>query len=440
MFNIVTNNFFIVLATRSDERGLECQKLYNYFTLNGWMAVNDIRDADFVIFAAVFYLCYEDDNCIDVIKHYARKMKRSARVVITGCMPDEVSLKLSKICDFTFIPPTDLDKLDQMLKSRIKFSEVKDVNRIEAKQIFYRPIIKRLLISRAKFIRWIEGFRINRNIFFRAYNYLLNLFWRIIFVKAYINPQVLNYGSGYFYLMISRGCLRTCSYCIIKEFIGNVKSKPQTEILGEFRHGLSLGEKVFSLVSEDAGCYGLDLQRTSAELLKELFSTGKNSDFKLIIPNFSAQWFIEYYEELEDIFTENVGKVSYFHIPIQSGSQKILNKMNRNYNIKDVKESLRRLQKRTPNLNLGTDIIVGFPGETEEDFLESKHLLNDVRFKFVDIFQYEDRPGTVSSNIDLKISVETQGRRKRELLKIQNTRVPASVLLSKVQDITSNLF
>jgi MiaB/RimO family radical SAM methylthiotransferase len=254
-------------------------------------------------------------------------------------------------------------------------------------------------------------------------------------MKSYINPLLVCNGNDYFCLRVSKGCLGKCSYCVIRSATGILQSRQPQDVIGEFRKGLEAGHKVFYITAEDSGAYGLDIATTSLALLKEIFEAGKDRDFKLIVTNFNAQWFAKYYLLLEPLFLANRDKMLYLQVPIQSGSNRILRLMNRPYDIDEVSGYLERLQSKAPSLNIATDIIVGFPQETEEDFEETRKLLRRIRFSFAEIFAYEDRPNTAAAAIKDKVPAGTIDRRKFELLRIQNKQAAFGAILKKASDL-----
>lgn len=432
------NKFFICSTSACMERMLDCQKVYSYLRINGWSPAKSVSKADLVIINTCAFGDYEDRSCVELIKHYTAQKKRSARVIIVGCLPVINRSKLEMIGEFPAIPPTNLDKLDEILKAKIKFREIAEPNRILSSEVSYKPSLKRILNAKSALIAFFSRNKTANSLFRERLKYVKRSIDFIFLAKAYINPFLVCKRESLFYLRISKGCMGNCSYCAKKFATGRLKSKPREQIINEFKKGLALKEKLFFLLTEDAGCYGLDIGATIMELLEGIFGTGKGCDYKLIISNFNAEWFLKYYNALEDMFVENQNNILYVHIPIQSGSNRILRLMNRPYRIEDVERSLLCLRDKIPALRLSTDIMVGFPGETEEDLNLSGEFLKKIKFDFADIFGYENRPNTPASKMSCRLPQETIESRRLCLLKIQNKNAKTATVVKKIAEVAGD--
>lgn len=211
------------------------------------------------------------------------------------------------------------------------------------------------------------------------------------------------------YLQISSGCRGKCSYCSEK-FITHLKSRPKEEIIDAIYDGISRGYTLFGLNSDDASCYGLDISSSLEELLKEIVKIDQKIYFS--IPEFNPNGLTkEVLELLKD------KKFLYITVPIQSGSNRILKLMKRPYTIDKVVESVKTLRSTNRNLKINTHVIVGFPGETEEDFRLTKELIASGLFDRVKVFMYNERPNTEALSIEPKISEDEKIRRRDEILK-----------------------
>ena len=221
-----------------------------------------------------------------------------------------------------------------------------------------------------------------------------------------------------FELRIATGCNGSCTYCAIKTATGSLKSKPLDRILSEFENGLSKGYKVFRLIAEDVGAYGQDNGTNIVDLLSGLFRNKQK--FQLIFDDFSPKWLIMYFPDLFQIITKHSNRFGYVGLPIQSGSEKILSLMKRDYTAEDAKKCMLALKKACPELHIHTHVLIGFPGEDEEDFLGTIEYLRDVPFDRVAIYKYSDRPNTPASKSAEKVPKnEMRGRmlRIREIVK-----------------------
>ncbi len=433
------NKFFICVSNFCEERLLDCQKVFDYLVANGWNPVNNVSAADLVVVGTVFYLRQEDEISMSTIRYYAKRKLSSAKMFIIGCPPEALAGLSRQYANLITLSPTNLSLLDQVVHSRVKFDETNDPTRINNSQVIFNPLLKRVFLARLSFIQLLRETRLSYDFVKSSLCFIRNLFRYMFLVRSYIHPTMFNYGNNYVYLRVSQGCVSNCSYCAIKLFAGQLKSQPMDKILVSFRDNLLSGRRFFYLSSEDTGCYGLDIGMTSADLLEKIFSVGEEYEFKLLITNFNAQWFIKYYDKIKGLLVKNQHKIMFFQVPVQSGSNRILKLMNRPYCINDLERCLLDLKKVAPFLVITTDVIVGFPGETREDFNTTKSFLERVRLPFAAIFNYEDRTDTFASGLGGKISSKEAGERKLELLKIQNYFATNSVLIKKFIELIKEL-
>jgi len=224
--------------------------------------------------------------------------------------------------------------------------------------------------------------------------------------------QVL-FSEGTYRIEIGRGCLGDCSYCSIRIGMPKFESRPEEQILEEFKAGLKDNYKTFALIAGDIGCYGFDINTNLPSLLSGLFAV--DGDYKIMLWDFNIRWLMKYYSEMFLILKANHEKVERIILPIQSGSNRILKLMNRHYEIEEVKNCLKNLHRGIPDLTLETQIIVGFPGETDEDFGKSLDLVREIDFYDIAIFPYEDRPGTIASNMPNRVPENVIKKRKKIL-------------------------
>jgi tRNA A37 methylthiotransferase MiaB len=160
------------------------------------------------------------------------------------------------------------------------------------------------------------------------------------------------------------------------------------------------------LIAADAGAYGQDVGENIVNLLACLFEY--KGHFRLVCDDFHPKWLIKYSSQLLDIFQSNTNRLGYIGIPIQSGSQRILQLMRRDYSIPDLRSSLGNLKQKCEDLKLITHILIGFPGETKEDFNETIDFLREVRFRNIYVFKYSDRPNVPSADLPHKVGTMTK--------------------------------
>lgn len=208
---------------------------------------------------------------------------------------------------------------------------------------------------------------------------------------------------------ISTGCLSECSYCIVKKVKGDLFSFQPESIIREIESAKKSGHKEFWLTSQDCSCYGFDSGTNLAELIKKIKEIKGKYFLRvgMMNPSHLKKIYKKLIEEMDD---PRIYK--FIHIPVQSGSDKILKKMNRSYTVKDFEKIIAAFREKFPEINVWTDIIVGFPGETEDDFKESLELLERVKPDFTNISRFGAMPGTKAAAMD-KLPTEILKERSR---------------------------
>lgn len=190
---------------------------------------------------------------------------------------------------------------------------------------------------------------------------------------------------------INSGCLGSCTFCKTKQSRGSLYSYPAQEIVTQFRLALREGVKEFWLTSEDTGAYGLDQGTSLSQLLKEL--TQVQGDYRIRVGMTNPEHVLRDLENLLAVFQRpNVFKFA--HIPVQSGSNRVLKLMKREYTKEQFIYIAKAFKKAIPNITLATDLICGFPSETQEEFEESWNLIEECQIKVVNISKFYPRPNT----------------------------------------------
>mgnify|MGYP001163365346 CR=1 FL=1 len=207
-------------------------------------------------------------------------------------------------------------------------------------------------------------------------------------------------------IIIANGCLGNCAYCAVKFARGKLESKSIAKIIEEVKTAVESGTKEILLTAQDTACYGLDINTNIAELLKEIIKI--EGDYKIRLGMGNPQHLKKYKKEISEIFkSEKIYK--FLHVPIQSGSNSVLKKMNRYYTKEEYLELIKYFKKNIKDLTLATDIIVGFPTETEKDFKETLELIKECKFDIVNISRFGQR-----KNIEANKYKELPGTIKKE--------------------------
>ena len=212
------------------------------------------------------------------------------------------------------------------------------------------------------------------------------------------------------------GCNNFCTYCIVPYVRGRERSRRPEDIISEVRQLVSEGYREIMLLGQNVNSYGRDLggEMSFPQLLRELNKI--EGDFWI---RFMSSHPKDASQELIDAIFDCEKVAKHLHLPVQSGSSRVLERMNRRYTIEDYLEIVDCIRGRDPGFSLTTDIIVGFPDETEEDFLETLRLIKNVRYDNLYSFIYSKRSGTRAAEMPDSTSEEEKSRRMRELLEVQ---------------------
>ncbi|MGM5482902.1 MAG: tRNA (N(6)-L-threonylcarbamoyladenosine(37)-C(2))-methylthiotransferase [Nanobdellota archaeon] len=212
-------------------------------------------------------------------------------------------------------------------------------------------------------------------------------------------------------LPIAQGCLGNCAYCIVKKSRGKLISYYPDSIVKTAQRAISTGAKEIWLTAQDTGCYGKDINSNIIDLLNKLIILEGN--FKIRLGMMNPNYAKEFLEDLLKLYRSDK-LFSFIHLPLQSGSDKVLKDMNRPYNGKDYIYLIQKLRGAFPYMTVATDVICGFPTETESQFRETLDLLKSVKPDIVNISRYWKRSETPASNLK-QLTQETIKDRSRSL-------------------------
>lgn len=337
-----------------ERRFEELYNLKNYLIINDYTIVDSIDKADIILF---FSCGMKKDDSIDKIYQFKMCGKRT---IIYGC-----SVKLLNVEDVDNLLAIELynySKLDSVFCNNIQFKNTDyrkqgDNGSVE-KEFYFGDIIKtwdpRLLLPKCKDVYSIE---------------------------------------------ISKGCSEKCSYCSICRSTGKLRSRDRKEIVTEMKLALSNNYTKFRLQCENSGSYGTDKDENLGLLIRDILQLENN--FSVDLPDLHPKGFVNCFEEIVDLIKSK--DVYLIHLPIQSASQTILDSMNRKYDISKVDEKLKKLFELFPDIRIGTDVIIGYPGETQEDFDKTVEFLKKYDFSIVYVHGYCDQPGTYSETLTNKV-------------------------------------
>ena len=339
------------------------------FKNKNYNIVNDEKQADIIVINTCGFIESAKEEAINTILEMAEyKKKRCKALVVMGCLVERYKEELEKA-----IPEVDLF---------IKFSE-------------YDNICEKLEKVLQEKENYIE----------QDYNRLEN----------YIN-RVITTGTKTAYLRIAEGCSNRCTYCAIPYIRGPLKSRKFEDIIAEAEYLAKNGYEELIVIAQDTTKYGIDIygETRLAELLQKL------SEIKGI------KWirFLYAYPEtitddLIKVVKENDKICKYFDIPLQHISNPVLKRMNRKSNEEGIKNLISKIRKEIPDAILRTSLIVGFPGETQEDFTKLYDFVKETKFDKLGVFMYSKEDGTPAEKLPNQIHGNTKRARYNRIMSLQ---------------------
>ena len=331
--------------------------------------VNDETQADIIVINTCGFIESAKEEAINTILEMAEyKKKRCKALIVMGCLVERYKKDLEKA-----IPEVDLF---------IKFSEYDDILRK----------IEQLLEEKTQSIK-------------QDYNRLEN----------YIN-RVITTGNKTAYLRIAEGCSNRCTYCAIPYIRGPLKSRKMEDILSEAKYLAECGYEELIIIAQDTTKYGLDLyhELKLAELLQQI---SEIDGIKWIRFLYSYPETIT--DELIKVVKENEKICKYFDIPLQHISDPVLKKMNRKSNENGIKKLIKKIREEIPEAILRTSLIVGFPGETVQDFEKLYDFVRETKFDKLGVFKYSKEDGTPAEKLPNQVHGNTKRARYNKIMSMQ---------------------
>lgn len=219
-------------------------------------------------------------------------------------------------------------------------------------------------------------------------------------------------------ISITYGCNNYCTFCIVPYVRGMERSVPLHEIVQDVKKYTEKGYKEILFLGQNVNSYGSDLADETDNFAKLLRESSKiEGDFwiKYVSPHPK-----DFTDEVIEAIADNSKIARMLHLPLQSGSTKILNAMNRGYTKEEFITLAKKIKEKIPDIGLTTDIIVGFPGETDEDFQDTMDVVNEVGFENAFMFMYSKRSGTPAATMEEQVDEQVKSERLQQLMRLQN--------------------
>ena len=369
----------------------ESEKIAGILCGMGYVSTDKVEDADII----VFNTCCIRENAenhafgnIGALKKL-KKQKPSLIIAVGGCMTQEVGKTEILKKKFPFI---------DIMFGALNFDELASL--IERKKAQKKKVIE----IRAEAGEIVES----------------TVPYRTSYPNAWVN--------------ITYGCDNFCSYCIVPYVRGRERSRKSENIINEVKNLIAEGYKEITLLGQNVNSYGKNgtADKTFAQLLDAIASI--EGKFRV---RFMTSHPKDFSADVVEVMAKHKNICRLVHLPVQSGSNRILRDMNRRYTREKYLDEVRMLKTRIPEAEITTDIIVGFPGETEEDYLDTESLVKEVGFASAFTFVYSPRTGTKASVMENQVPENVQKERIMRLIEVVNaqTRKKSETYVGKTVEI-----
>lgn len=343
----------------------ESEFMTHLFTSKGYKLVEYENNADIYIINTCTVTNNSDNKSKKIIRH-TRKNNPNSIIIVCGCYPQYKKGQID-----------DLELVDIVLGNKDK----------------------------SKIVEYLEDYIENKKKINKIYD---------LKKQEFENMETREFNSKTrAFVKIQDGCNNFCSYCIIPYVRGNIRSKKKETVIKEITDLVNNGHKEVVLTGIHTGHYGSDINTTLTDLLKDLKKINGLKNIRISSIEIT---------ELDDEFLKELKNneliVDHMHIPLQSGCDKTLKEMNRKYNTEYFEEKINKIRKIRPEISITTDVIVGFPNETDEDFNNTVEFINKIKFSKLHVFPYSKRNGTKAASMKNQIDEKIKKQRSHYLLNL----------------------
>lgn len=356
----------------------ETYKIGKYIKENGYEEVDNPSLADYIIVTGCGVIKVNEDYVIELIKRLYAEHKDHAKIIVAGCIPTISKKIINEISpDVIMINNDSMEKFDNYFYQNVKLNDVTyNINptrhHSQGDPLLY---VSKEELDDAEFVKNITEMTNSQN--------LENQF------KYSTRGRHLWREPDLFEIRVAYGCTSNCSYCITRKAIGDFKSVDENIILRQAEEAKKMGYDHIMLMGDEIGAWNSN-GKNITDLISDLVAI--NPNFKIGIRYVHPDIIVRYYDKLVPFFES--GNIYYFCSAFQSGSSKILKLMNRNPNIEPFIRCMEDMTLKQYPVFRHTQVIVGFPNETDEDFLETIYMLQRASFDHVTISAYSKREGT----------------------------------------------
>jgi threonylcarbamoyladenosine tRNA methylthiotransferase CDKAL1 len=337
----------------------------------GHEIVNNLRDANVLVILTCTVIETTEQRMLSRLKIFQKTHKK---IVVTGCMPVvQADLIKSVVPDAYLLPPQYLQYIIDIVKG-------------------------------------------NEPLFLETKKTMLPIYFDEVTAPV----------------MIAEGCRLACSYCITHFARGALRSFPIREIAANVCSAIKQGCKEIQLTAQDTASYGFDIGTNLGELLTHLCNL--DGIFRIRVGMMNPKTVSKNTDSILTAYQHNM-IYKFLHLPVQSGDDEILQKMNRGYRVKDFTRLVEQFRMRFPTLTLSTDVIIGFPAETEEQFYKTIELLKQIKPDIINITRFSARPLTIAKKMKGRIPTHVVKERSK-----RTTEICSKITLEKNQEYLNKIY
>ena len=216
---------------------------------------------------------------------------------------------------------------------------------------------------------------------------------------------------------IASGCADFCTYCSVKLIKGNIFSYPEAYVVNEVKKNIEQGCREIWITSQDNGAYGMEKDEHRLPILLHAILNKVPGDYKIRLGMINPRHVMVMIDELIKIYQDD-RMFKFLHIPVEAGNNEVLGKMKRKYTVHDFKDMVERFRRYVKDMTIASDIIVGFPTETELQFQDSLHLVQEVKPDVLNIARFSPRPNTVAARMEGQVSSNIKKERSKALTEL----------------------
>jgi tRNA A37 methylthiotransferase MiaB len=382
------------------ENALDGALISHYLNENDWRLVDRPEAADLIIVNSCGFTEWSERDSLRVYRDLAARKRADARIVFAGCLP---AINKQAVRDAGYddvlVTPRKLSVLDSVIDATVPIDTLRSGcvpassdrigvsfagNHYDVAQRAARGVLR----------------AVGRRRLARTSRLLLEL------------DSLPDRDTEF--VRISVGCLNTCSFCSIPRAKGTTRSVPLETVIGQVRAALARGKTSIALSCDELGSYGQDLGADIAALMADIVALPHRFEIKL--RNAHPEWMIRYWPGLKPSFA--TGKIAHLVLPLQSGSDRTLRAMQRNHTAEQARWLLREIRETCPTVVVRTHWLVGFPGETEQDFMDTLRFVDRAQIDSFCVHCYSERRFTPSASLADKVPAEIAERRARALARL----------------------